>query len=75
VRNYFNIIQLHNILIDLNVFNNEIFNTVIKNLNLKLNKYNFKFSSNININLYTDQKIDLNSFNKDTILLKNIFEK
>ncbi len=45
LRNYFNLIKLHNILIDLNIHNNFFYNKVIKQLNLKLNKYNFKFSS------------------------------
>jgi len=75
LRNYFNIVKLHNVLIDLNIHNNFIYNEIIKQLNLKVNNYNFKFTSNFNVNLFTDYNTTKKSLNKDTILLKNIFEK
>ena len=71
LRNYFNIIKLHNIFIDLNVHNNFIYNEVLKQLNINLNKYNFKFSPNININLYVNNI----TLNKDTSLLNDVFQK
>jgi len=73
IRNYFNLIQLHNTFIDLTFYNNIFYNGVLKQLNLKLNNYNFKFSSNININLYNESNNKI--LNKDTKLLNDIFEK
>lgn len=77
MRNYFNIIKLHNVIIDLNVNNNFFYNEVIKQLNLKLTKYNFIFSSNFNINIYTEQYLNNynKNFNNDTLLLNDIFQK
>jgi len=62
-------------LIDLNIYNNLYYNQIIRQINLKLTNYNFKFSSNFNINLYLEKDINKMNFNKETILLKNIFEK
>jgi len=62
-------------LIDINIYNNFFYNNVIKQLNFKLNKYNFKFSSNFNINLKTEEDLVLLRVNKETIILNNIFEK
>ena len=75
LRNYFNIIKLHNTLIDLNIHNNFFYSEIIKQLNLKLNKYNFKFSSNFNINLFIENNFNKTKMNKETIILNNIFEK
>jgi hypothetical protein len=75
LRNYFNVIKLHNTLIDLNIYNNFFYNNAIKQLNLKLNKYNFKFSHNFNINLNLEENYEKININKETILLNNIFEK
>jgi hypothetical protein len=75
LRNYFNIIKLHNVLIDLNIHNNMFYNSIIRQLNFKLNNYNVKFSSNFNVNLYAHMDYNKSSINKDTILLNNIFEK
>jgi hypothetical protein len=75
LRNYFNIINLHNVLIDLNIHNNFFYNEIIKQLNLKLNNYNFKVSQNFNINLFIDENINYKIKDDDTILLNNIFEK
>ena len=77
MRNYFNIIKLHNVMIDLNVNNNFFYNEVIKQLNIKLTKYNFIFSPNLNINIYTEQYLNNynNYLNNDTLLLNDIFEK
>jgi hypothetical protein len=75
LRNYFNIIKLNNVLIDLNIHNNLFYNQIIKQLNFKLNNYNFKFSSNFNMNLYIENDINKINLNEETILLNNIFEK
>jgi hypothetical protein len=75
LRNYFNLVKVHDTLIDLNVYNNLFYNNAIKQLNLKLNKYNFKFSHNFNINLNLDENYNKININKDTILLNDIFEK
>jgi len=66
---------MHNILIDFNVNNNFFYNEIIRKLNLKLVHYNFKFSSNFNINLFIDKDINKLNFNKETIILDNIFKK
>lgn len=75
LRNYFNLINLHNTFIDLNIYNNIFYNEIIKKLNYKLNNYNFKFSSNFNINLYLEEKLKKTKVSKETIILNNIFEK
>jgi hypothetical protein len=75
MRNYFNIIKLHNVLIDLNIHNNFLYNEIIKQLNFKMNAYNFKISPNFNVNLFTNKEIFRKNNNNDTILLNNIFEK
>lgn len=75
LRNYFNIVKLHNVLIDLNIHNNFFYNEIIKQLNQKIVTYNFKISQNFNVNLFTDQEITKKNVNSDTFLLKNIFEK
>jgi hypothetical protein len=74
-RNYFNIVKLHNVLIDLNIHNNIFYNEIIKQLNFKLNNYNVKFTPNFNVSLFTHVDINKSNINKDTILLNNIFEK
>jgi hypothetical protein len=51
------------------------YNSIIKQLNFKLNKYNVKFSPNFNVSLFTHVDYNELNINKDTILLNNIFEK
>jgi hypothetical protein len=68
-------VKLNNILIDLNIHNNLFYNQIIKKLNFKLNSYNFKFSSNFNINLYVHINKKKMNLNEETLLLNNIFEK
>jgi hypothetical protein len=74
LRNYFNLVKVHNTLLDINIYNNFIYNGVIKQLNFKLNNYNLKFTSNFNINLYSMKEFN-NIVNNDTILLNSVFEK
>lgn len=66
---------MHNTLIDLNIHNNLFYSEIIKKLNFKLNKYNFNFSSNFNINLFIENNFNKTKMNKETIILNNIFEK
>jgi hypothetical protein len=51
------------------------YNSIIKQLNLKLNNYNVKFSPNFNINLFAHIDYNKSGVNKDTKLLNDIFEK
>lgn len=68
LRNYFNLIFLHNTLIDLSVFNNIIYNDLLNNLNKTLSVYGFKINSQYDINLYS--LLDVR--NKDTKLLNDL---
>ena len=68
LRNYFNIIFLHNTLIDLSVFNNVIYNDLLNNLNKTLSVYGFKINSQYDLNLYA--LLDVR--NKDTKLINDL---
>ncbi len=68
LRNYFNLIFLHNTLVDLSIFNNIIYNDLLNNLNKTLSVYGFKIGNQYDVNLYAM----LNVYNKDTILLDNL---
>lgn len=68
LRNYFNLIFLHNTLIDLSVFNNVIYNDLLNNLNKTLSVYGFKINSQYDINLYA--LLDVR--NKDTKLINDL---
>lgn len=68
LRNYFNLIFLHNTLIDLSIFNNVIYNDLLNNLNKTLSIYGFKINSQYDINLYS--LLDVR--NNDTKLLNDL---
>jgi hypothetical protein len=74
LRNYYNLILFHNTLVDISVYNNTLYNDLIKNLNNTLSVFGFKVTNQYNINLYSCFFIN----NKDSTLLHkllNIYNK
>lgn len=69
MRNYFNLVFLHNTLVDLAVFNNAIYNDLLNNLNKTLVLTGFK----INTVYDADLHVLLKKHNKDTTLLDALF--
>lgn len=70
-RNYINLINLHNTLVDVSFFNNTIYNEMLANLNLHLKNYSLKFTEQCG--LYTYYLASLWKLrNNDTHLLESV---
>jgi hypothetical protein len=74
LRNYYNLIMLHNTLIDITSYNNLLYNDLVNNLNKNLSVFGFKITQQYNIGLYSCWFFN----NKDTNILNkllNIYNK
>ena len=74
LRNYYNLIMLHNTLIDITQYNNLLYNDLVNNLNKNLSVFGFKVTQQYNIGLYSCWFFN----NKDTNILNkllNIYNK
>jgi hypothetical protein len=74
LRNYYNLIMLHNTLVDISLYNNVLYNDLIHNLDKNLSTYGYKITQQYNAALYSCWFLN----NKDTTMLHkllNIYNK